>query len=261
MDLELTRGLTRKGRVVDPDGKPVAGARCYGLVSTWGFIKTLPDETFEVHGLEPGYPRQVIFAHKGRRLVGAVILKDEDLESEAPLEVRLGPPCSVKGRLVDEDGLPLAGATLSVMSYYGPGGHDSLPPGPDALWPDDETFTADSDGRFEVNGLKPGVRCFIGVQHQGPTEYPSRHRPGLPEHRARTSRRGPRPRRGEGQGRGRVIGPGRRSRCGPILIRRSRATPGRDMSPTPMRPGTSAGSSTCTAGPASPPPGTRSGAT
>ena len=34
-----------------------------------------------------------------------------------PLEVRLGPPGSVKGRLVDEDGLPLAGATLSVMSY------------------------------------------------------------------------------------------------------------------------------------------------
>ena len=27
VDLELTRGITRKGRVVDPDGKPVAGAR------------------------------------------------------------------------------------------------------------------------------------------------------------------------------------------------------------------------------------------
>ena len=31
------------------------------------------------------------------------------------------------------------------------------------MWPDDETFTADSDGRFEVTGLKPGVRCFINV--------------------------------------------------------------------------------------------------
>ena len=132
--------------------------------STGSFIKTLPDATFEVHGLEPGYPRQVIFAHKGRRLVGAVTLKDEDLESEATLEVRLGPPCSVKGRLVDEDGLPLAGATLSVMSYYGPGDYDSLLTGPGALWPDDETFTADSDGRFEVTGLKPGVRCSIGVR-------------------------------------------------------------------------------------------------
>ena len=80
------------------------------------------------------------------------------------MELRLGPPCSVKGRLVDEDGLPLAGATLSVMSYYGPGDYDSLGTGPGALWSDDETFTADSDGRFEVTGLKPGVRCSIGVR-------------------------------------------------------------------------------------------------
>jgi RNA polymerase sigma factor (sigma-70 family) len=163
VDLILTRGLSRKGRLVDPDGRPVAGARCYGLSSTWGSIKTLPDATFEVHGLEPGYPRQLMFAHKERRLVGSVILKDEDFKSDAPLEVRLGPPGSVKGRLVDEDGLPLAGATLSVMSFE-LNGLDNLPPGHHALWPDDETFTADADGRFEVVGLKPGVKCFIGVQ-------------------------------------------------------------------------------------------------
>ena len=77
--------------------------------------------------------------------------------------MRLGPPCSVKGRLVDEDGLPLAGATLSVTSNDGPGDYDNLPSGPGALWSEDETFTADSDGRFEVTGLKPGVRCFISV--------------------------------------------------------------------------------------------------
>jgi len=162
VDLELTRGLTRKGRVVDPDGKPVAGTRCYGL-EPLGFIKTLPDETFAIHGLEPGYPRQTIFSHKERRLVGSVIVKDEDLKGEAMLEVRLGPPCSVKGRLVDEDGLPLAEATLSVTSYHGSGDFDSLLTGPGALWSDDETFTADSDGRFEVTGLKPGVRCIISV--------------------------------------------------------------------------------------------------
>jgi protocatechuate 3,4-dioxygenase beta subunit len=162
-DLELTRGLSRKGRVVDPDGQPVAGARCYGLVSTGSFIKTLPDATFEVHGLEPGHPRQVIFAHKERRLVGAITLRDEDFKSEARLEVRLGPPCSVNGRLMDEDGLPLAGATLSVASYDGPGDYDNLPFGNGALWPEDETFTAGPDGRFEVTGLKPGVRCFISV--------------------------------------------------------------------------------------------------
>jgi RNA polymerase sigma factor (sigma-70 family) len=159
VDLALTRGLTRKGRLVDPEGKPVTGVRCYGLSSTWGFVKTLSDETFEVHGLEPGHRRQLIFAHNDRRLVGAVIIKEEDLKSETPLEVRLGTPGSIKGRLMDEDGLPLAGVTLSVMSFELNGLHN-LP----ALWPDDETFHSDADGRFEVTGLKPGVKCFIGVE-------------------------------------------------------------------------------------------------
>ena len=66
---------------------------------------------------------------------------------------------------MDEDGLPLAGATLSVMTVE-LNGIDNLPPGQGALWPDDETFTADSDGRFEVGGLKPGVKCFIGVNYK-----------------------------------------------------------------------------------------------
>ena len=68
--------------------------------------------TFEVRGLEPDHPRQLIFAHKGRRLVGSVIIKGEDSQSDEPLVVRLDRPGSIKGRLLDEDGLPLAGATL-----------------------------------------------------------------------------------------------------------------------------------------------------
>jgi hypothetical protein len=55
--------------------------------------------------------------------------------------------------------VPLAGVTLSVMSFE-LNGLDNLP----ALWPDDETFHSDADGRFEVTGFKPGVKCFIGVE-------------------------------------------------------------------------------------------------
>ena len=165
VDLPLTRGLTRKGRLIDPDGKPVVGARCFGMGATWGFVETLADDTFEVRGLEPGYPRLLAFAHQGRRLVGSVLLKDADLKTDRPLEVRLGPGGTLKGRLVDGDGLPLADARLSVVAL-GPDGAN-FPAGPDGLWPDSVTFAADADGRFEVVGLNPGVKCLIDVRIDG----------------------------------------------------------------------------------------------
>jgi hypothetical protein len=164
VELELTRGLTRKGRLIGPDGRPVVGAQCYGLGPTWGSVETLADDTFEARGLEPGQPRLLAFAHQGRRLVGSLLIKDEDLKSDAPLEVRLGPGGILKGRLVDEDGLPLAGAKLTVVTL----GLDkmNLPGGPDGLWPDNETFTSDASGRFEVVGLKPDVKCLIDVRDE-----------------------------------------------------------------------------------------------
>ena len=40
----------------------------------------------------------------------------------------------------------------------------NLPGGPDGLWPDNQTFTADADGRFQVDGLKRDVKTFISVR-------------------------------------------------------------------------------------------------
>ena len=118
MDLELTRGPSRAGRLTGPDGRPVVGAEAYGLSACdWsgtGRSRPLDADTFEVGGLEPGHPRLLVFTHKARKLVGAAVLKDEDLKSNAPLEVKLVPAGAITGRLLDDDGLPWAGATLSV---------------------------------------------------------------------------------------------------------------------------------------------------
>ncbi len=118
VDLELTRGLSRAGRLIGPDGLPVVGADAYGLSARdWsgtGSSRPLDADTFEVGGLEPGHPRLLVFTHKARKLVGAAVLKDEDLKSTAPLEVKLVPAGAITGRLIDDDGLPWAGATLRV---------------------------------------------------------------------------------------------------------------------------------------------------
>ena len=104
--------------MVDPDGKPVVGARCYGLSSTWGADQDARRRDFRgPWAWSPDHPRQLIFAHKGRRLVGSVIIKDEDTQGDAPLVVRLERAGSIKGRLVDEDGLPLAGACSRSLTF------------------------------------------------------------------------------------------------------------------------------------------------
>ncbi len=161
VDLELTSGQKRKARLVGPTGKPVTGTRVYGQTSRWGQIQTIDGDSFEIRGLERGHPRLVLFTNQDLDLVGSVLLNDDDIKSDTPLIIRMERAGSVKGRLVDADGQPLSGAKLQSTTYDS----DSinLPPGPDGLWPDNETFTADADGRFQVDGLKRHAKTTIHV--------------------------------------------------------------------------------------------------
>jgi RNA polymerase sigma factor (sigma-70 family) len=165
VELELTRGDSRKGSVVGPTGKPVTGARAYGLTGRWGQVLTIDADSFELHGLERGHPRLVLFTHQDLRLVGSLLLKDDDTKSEAPLVVHMERAGSVKGRLVDEDGQPLSGTKLAAMTIDSDG--MNLPPGSDALWPDNETLTSDADGRFQVDGLKQYAKTTIFLTAPG----------------------------------------------------------------------------------------------
>jgi hypothetical protein len=156
VDLELTRGASRKGRLVDPDGKPVVGAQAYGLASNWN-VKTLYDADFEVIGLEPGKPRSLSFMHKERRLAGAVELEPGD----GPIEARLAPCGAATGRLVDADGLPHTGATIMLL----PLSHRGDPiPGGIGLWPQGRGFITDKDGRFRLEWINPALGVALDVR-------------------------------------------------------------------------------------------------
>jgi RNA polymerase sigma factor (sigma-70 family) len=162
VDLELTRGPSRAGRLTGPDGLPVVGALAYGLSSCdWGGTqrsRALDADTFEVGGLEPGHPRLLVFTHAARKLVGATVLKDEDLKSSAPLEVKLVPAGAITGRLLDDDGLPWAGATLRVWMS-----DPDRPPSLGFGCAFGETVTADSQGRFRVEAFVPGVETEVTI--------------------------------------------------------------------------------------------------
>lgn len=99
--------------------------------------------------------------------MGSILIKDEDLKTDTSLVVRLELAGSIKGRLVDEDGVPMAGIRLGVMTYDQ--GGVNLPPGANhggyyCLWPDGEIFVTDANGRFQIDGLKAGVKASIGIE-------------------------------------------------------------------------------------------------
>src|SRR5262249_24055684 len=125
----------------------VVGAQVYGLIADWE-VKSLNDAGFEVVGLEPGKPRTVAFMHKDRRLAGSVAVEPGD----GPIEVRLAPCGSAIGGVVDQDGRALTGALSTLVLYDR---RCEQIPKVIGLWTQDETLTADQDGRFRIEGLNP----------------------------------------------------------------------------------------------------------
>jgi hypothetical protein len=99
----------------------------------------------------------LVFTHQARKLVGAAVLKDEDLKSNTPLEVKLFPAGAIAGRLIDEDGLPWAGAMLRVW-MTDPGGS------PSHGCSFSEEVTADAQGRFQVEAFVPGVEMEVTIR-------------------------------------------------------------------------------------------------
>jgi hypothetical protein len=147
-DVTLDPGWTFKGTVLGPDGKPLAGARAFGLShrsSAWDFAKMNSAE-FTVRAFNPRRPRELIFLCPEKGLAGvAQPLKG----GGGSVTVRLGPDAAVVGRVVDAQGKPRAGVPLEVSfrrkekpASWGPYPHARL-----------ET---DREGRFRVEGLLSG---------------------------------------------------------------------------------------------------------
>jgi RNA polymerase sigma factor (sigma-70 family) len=120
-DLVLNRGRTVTGRLVDPDGKPIEGAEAYGLTRDATASRAqqgprterLKGATFTALGVYPGEKRTLSFTHEQRKLIGHV---EVDGSEKEPLTVRLQPWGTFTGRLVDEQGKPLDGVVLEVVS-------------------------------------------------------------------------------------------------------------------------------------------------
>jgi RNA polymerase sigma factor (sigma-70 family) len=152
-DLPLDPGRTLAGKIVGPDGKPLAGARVCGLNDRgyWGH-DSLSGADFTVMALEPNKPRLLQFVHEGKKLAGFLRLRGNE---KAPLQVRLDQRWgTLTGRLVRPDGKPIAGAItacyVSGEKHHGDIQYESL----QFVLP----VRSDKNGRFCIEGLASGLK-------------------------------------------------------------------------------------------------------
>jgi hypothetical protein len=145
-ELFVTPASHLNGTVLDSDGTPLAGTRVAGLYVTGSFWTRANDSaTFTLTRLKPGQSRRLLFLHEGRGLAGTLALDGDEKE---PVSVRLQPAGTIVGRLVDEDGEPLAAIQLKgFLSRELSASIEALP----------DTVVTDTEGRFRLTGLVPGL--------------------------------------------------------------------------------------------------------
>ncbi|HZU39358.1 MAG TPA: sigma-70 family RNA polymerase sigma factor [Gemmataceae bacterium] len=144
-DITLNPGSAFTVKLLDPDGRPLAGTQPFDLNGhSWWQRERLPTPEFKGR-FNPGHPHEVFFQHPEKELVGIAPApkKDGDI-----LTVRLQPAPTVRGRLVDAHGRPRPGVQLQLS--FRPNGWQ--------FWPSyaDEPLRTDGQGRFHVSMLLPG---------------------------------------------------------------------------------------------------------
>jgi RNA polymerase sigma factor (sigma-70 family) len=145
--ISLARGLPVTGRVLDAQDRPVAGA-AVGLGESragWLFSETTTDAGGRFRFAHTRSGRTVLTVQaKGH----APDLKEfEVVDGLPPLEFRLGPPRTVRGRVVNEAGEPVGGTRVVTDSWRG---YRTI----------DIRTVADAEGRFRVDDLPDEVVEF-----------------------------------------------------------------------------------------------------
>ncbi len=157
-ELVLEPGLSIRGKLVDPDGRPVAGVTAFGLA--WGVQGGIPAPAplldgaeFTAIGLDPDHPRLVWFLNRQRNLGRMMMLPGPDAQpGDEPVAVTLQPCGTVLGRVLDADGHPKP--NVEVMAFAR---HEQLRFGGYGT----QVARTDVDGRFRVTGLVAGLRYSL----------------------------------------------------------------------------------------------------
>ncbi len=120
--IEVVRGVTIKGRLVDAEGRPLAGLKLSGLAGDrgYGFAITEPQGDFTMSSVPAGLKFSYrVWVDDREPPVDVEIVKEEPLLLRADVGKRPGPATTgtagVSGTVVDADGRPVEGVEVNLL--------------------------------------------------------------------------------------------------------------------------------------------------
>ncbi len=169
------------GSVLDPDGRPVAGATVWLTTEDWqdwgdgpqvlAVTETDADGRFEFIDVPPAPGEHAHYCVSAHADGWALVWSGTIREVDADLLLVLEPPVSFTGRVIAPDGATVVGIKPHVGLLVRRPGFDPdefLPRGSVVLYAPDEisaliTTAADEAGEFEVRNLPPGVEISVSI--------------------------------------------------------------------------------------------------
>jgi RNA polymerase sigma factor (sigma-70 family) len=112
-DLFFARGMVVQGRVLDTEGKPVAGAVFHGITQQQ---PSGTDGSFTLRGLSPAYKSHFLVLHTRRRLGARITITPRSDPKPVSMDVHLQATQSASARVIDENRQPLANAQVSLLT-------------------------------------------------------------------------------------------------------------------------------------------------
>jgi protocatechuate 3,4-dioxygenase beta subunit/thiol-disulfide isomerase/thioredoxin len=137
-----------KVHVTDQDGKPIADALVTLDAHTRNLRVTAKTDKEGYATVAPAFPglagtRQSVLVTK-EGMAGILFVDLKDVGPETELTAKLRPTRTLSGRVVDEDGKPVAGATGEIWEHGGPRSRE--PGRPRVVW--DKHVVSDAEGRW-----------------------------------------------------------------------------------------------------------------